>query len=668
MNSLQINPVTSKLDLVGGGAAQTPWTSNIDAAGYDLSNVGKLYATEYWSAGSGGSTAPIIDSTWNLHILNGSYLQADNFGQNVIDSYGNGIFSNINIDGYGTVINAGANGTLSTLNVGTLTVNGYMGADLFMGGYNLWDGGNVIITGGGSVTPAGGTSSGNPLDVNGWANAATYQINGVGTVIDSGGVGFLSALNINGGTSSGNALDVNGNINTDTFNSITTGDMIAYTFDSVAYGLVIDINGAFVGVGGVNTAGNVATSGIVSAGTQAPQSLFKIAPPTTGYTTGGPYSMGQQFTVLSPITVTRLGRMYPTGQTHNHDAALWSTASTTVPLASGTILASSTSDADSFKWVNITPVVLVPGVDYSVVTNEDSSTLDTWKTNYFWTYADTTPYILAGPVGSGKTMPGSVYRSTGYGYPSTLTAYNAGFNTAAIGFTVNGVIQTGATSVADNFIASSTTNHSIFQGPVDISGGLSGGPMVTITQNHSYDGSNDALRINGYLQAGGFRINGADGINSLYAISGGPIGFLANDGQVISFGSWTGHQQYLIGRNGSIGMGGSSISTDGAFTNATFVVTPTNIQNNSPQTVVNCSTSGTVTYSQPEQGVSYKKVVIYCAAALGTAVYTFPTAFTNTPAIVTTNGLGAALITSLSTTAATVTGATSTGFLFIEGY
>lgn len=94
------------------------------------------------------------------------------------------------------------------------------------------------------------------------------------------------------------------------------------------------------------------------------------------------------------------------------------------------------------------------------------------------------------------------------------------------------------------------------------------------------------------------------------------------------------------------------------------VVITQNFNSTASQTIVNGSTSGTTTFSQPFQGSSYKKVIIYCSALVGTASYTFPIAFSQTPLVLgTISGIASA-----STTSVTLTGTTSTGFIILEGY
>ena len=80
-------------------------------------------------------------------------------------------------------------------------------------------------------------------------------------------------------------------------------------------------------------------------------------------------------------------------------------------------------------------------------------------------------------------------------------------------------------------------------------------------------------------------------------------------------------------------------------------------------TTVSCSTSGTAIFAQRFSGPDYKSISIQSVACKGTARYTYPIAFTYTPSA---DGTLSAIATTISTTAVTVTGTGSSGFLKLE--
>jgi len=130
---------------------------------------------------------------------------------------------------------------------------------------------------------------------------------------------------------------------------------------------------------------------------------------------------------------------------------------------------------------------------------------------------------------------------------------------------------------------------------------------------------------------------------------------------------------YPIKKNGTAALTGGEIAA-GQIVTVVFDGTNFQMQGGSGasagsgQTTVSGSTSGNAIFSQPFEGAFYKKVIVLLETLSGTASYTFPVAFTETPDYFIGASASGATLTALSTTAVTISGAPSSGVIVLEGY
>lgn len=266
---------------------------------------------------------------------------------------------------------------------------------------------------------------------------------------------------------------------------------------------------------------------------------------------------------------------------------------------------------------------------------------------------------------------------TGF-YGSTSTSITASDNYAAVVFANAPVTVPSGTSNLANVVIKpiGTVSNS---GTIPISASLwVDGAITTGTANWGiYSLANQGINIAGTGSSTalkGLQLSGSDipttGLVTLAPdlyfqggyFSGGAAHTVAAVTRFVptTGGGWN-WNLYTSTDNGTPTATGFSVSNLGSLT-----ASITNI--GTAGTSVSGSTSGTALFKMPQQGTAWKVVIVYLNALLGTASYTFPAAFTNTPMIVSSNGLSTTKVTTLSTSTMTITGTTDTGYIMIAGF
>ncbi len=151
--------------------------------------------------------------------------------------------------------------------------------------------------------------------------------------------------------------------------------------------------------------------------------------PTTATRNDFTSSLGYEFGVNNTITVTNIGRLYVAGNSQNHPAELWDMTGGFL-MASNTILNSSASDANGYKYAALTATNLIPGRLYAITINETSGG-DTWRDVAAASFSN--PIYYYGYAFGASGAPPNNLGSNGLIFDAPVIQY-----TITSGLTVNG--------------------------------------------------------------------------------------------------------------------------------------------------------------------------------------------------------------------------------------